>query len=236
MQHAGNAMLLTLWEGGQTRHPIDRALLLCAWARPDVAPEQLAQLPLGTVNAALLHMRAALFGPELELQLDCDHCGEELELHLTTGQLLAQAPQVHDAPTPIDIRGYAFRLPDSRDLAAIALQQDADAAALELLERCCVGRPDDGGALGDLLTQAELQLEAADPLADMRLDVACNACSRRSHAAIDVGALVWNDLQHHVRELLAQVHVLARTYGWSESDVLGLSPARRTAYLNLATA
>ena len=236
MPEAFDATLLTLWESGQTRHPIDRALLLCAWARPDVAPEHLAQLPLGTVNAALLHMRASLFGPDLELQLECEHCGEELELHLTTGQLLAQAPQVHDAQASIDIRGYAFRLPDSRDLAAVAPQQDADAAALELLERCCVGRPDDGVALDDVLAQAELQLEAADPLADMRLDVACDACGCRSHAAFDAGALLWNDLQRHARELLAQVHVLARAYGWSESDVLALSPARRAAYLDLATA
>lgn len=236
MRGGDDATLLTLWEGGQTRHPIDRALLLCAWARPDVAPDHLGQLPIGAVNAALLHMRAALFGPGLELQLDCDHCGEELELHLTTGQLLAQAPQAYDTHAPIDICGYAFRLPDSRDLAAVAPQRDAEAAALELLERCCVSRPEDAIALGDVLTGAESQLEAADPLADMRLDVACDACGRRTHAAFDAGALLWNDLQRHAQELLAQVHVLARAYGWTESDVLALSPARRVAYLKLAAA
>ena len=89
MRALDEAELLSLWESGQTRHPIDRALLLCAWARPDVAPERFAQLPLGVVNAGLLRMRAALFGAHVEVQLDCEHCGEHLELALDIGELLA---------------------------------------------------------------------------------------------------------------------------------------------------
>ncbi|MBW8316781.1 MAG: hypothetical protein K0M73_18195, partial [Hydrogenophaga sp.] len=89
MRTLDEAGLLSLWESGQDRHPIDRALLLCAWARPDVAPERFAQLPLGVVNTGLLRMRAALFGARVEVQLDCEHCGEHLELGLDIAPLLA---------------------------------------------------------------------------------------------------------------------------------------------------
>ena len=46
MQVPSEAQLLALWEQGLRRHPVDRALLLCAWARPEVPGSRLAELPL----------------------------------------------------------------------------------------------------------------------------------------------------------------------------------------------
>ena len=51
------AQLLTLWEHGAVRHPLDRALLLFAQAAPELAVEQLAERPLGECNAALMRLR-----------------------------------------------------------------------------------------------------------------------------------------------------------------------------------
>ena len=254
MHGASESALLSLWEGGQTRHPIDRALLLCAWARPELAPEQLARLPLGTVNAALLQLRGALFGPTIDLQIACEQCGEQLETQIITSDLLAGA-RTNDAPATIDVQGFAFRLPDSRDLAAVSQEPDVDIAAQQLLERCCmstpgrpkgeyrsaqheatpVSRPDGTADLRSLLAQVEEQLESADPLADMRLDVTCHACGHHTAAVLDPCTVLWTDVQRHARSLIEQVHTLARAYGWTESEVLALSVARRSAYLELAT-
>lgn len=232
MRALDEAELLSLWESGQTRHPIDRALLLCAWARPDVAPERFAQLPLGVVNAGLLRMRAALFGAHVEVQLDCEHCGEHLELALDIGELLADA-SAQDERADVALQGFRFRVPHSRDLAALAHETDAQAAALRLLERCCVARPDAPATLADVLSEAEEQLEAADPLADLRLSVACEACGQPTQASLDAGDLLWGDVQQHARGLLGQVHSLAQAYGWTEGEVFALSPVRRAAYLDL---
>ncbi|MFW5332277.1 hypothetical protein [Hydrogenophaga sp. ZJX-1] len=232
MRTLDEAGLLDLWERGQDRHPIDRALLLCAWARPDVAPERFAQLPLGVVNTGLLRMRAALFGARVEVQLDCEHCGEHLELGLDINPLLADAT-AQDERADIELQGFRFRVPHSRDLAALAHEPDARAAALHLLERCCVARPDDPAALADVLSEAEEQLEAADPLADLRLSVACESCGQTTQASLDAGSLLWDDVHHQARSLLGQVHSLAQAYGWTEGEVLALSPARRAAYLDL---
>jgi hypothetical protein len=224
--------LLKLWEDGQVRHPIDRALLLCAWARPDIAADRFAGLPLGVVNASLLNMRAALFGRQVELQVECEHCGELLEIPLDLAELTAGVSE-QDGDAEIDIDGFHFRLPASRDLAAIAYELDADAAALRLLDACCVARPQGDAVMTDMLARVDERLEAADPLADPRLDVVCPACGQHIDAALDPGALLWDDVQACARGVLGQVHALARAYGWTERDVLALTPRRRAAYLEM---
>ncbi len=55
-------------------------------------------------------------------------------------------------------------------------------------------------------------------------------------SAFDVGALLWEELVAQARGLLAEVHVLARAYGWSEAEVLELSRSRRAAYLAMVAA
>jgi hypothetical protein len=232
MRTPSAADLLSLWEEGQVRHPIDRALLLCAWARPDIAADRFASLPLGLVNAGLLKMRVAMFGQRVELQVECEHCGELLEVPLDIVELTAGASE-HEAGAYIEVDGFRFRLPASRDLAAIAYELDTEAAALRLLDACCLERPDGDSATAEALARADEQLEAADPLADPRLDVACPACGRHMDAVLDPGALLWDDVQAYARGLLGQVHALARAYGWTEREVLSLSPRRRAAYLEM---
>ena len=55
----------------------------------------------------------------------------------------------------------------------------------------------------------------------------------RWRAAFDVGAALWAEVQRARRATLLDVDALARAYGWTEAEVLGLSPIRRAAYLQL---
>ena len=223
-----------LWERGLARHPIDRALLLCAWARPELPGERLAGLPLGVVNAALLRMRARLFGPRIELQVRCEQCGEQLAVGLVVDELLADADQGDDRGE-VDVGAFRFRVPDSRDMASVASELDAEAAALRLLERCCIAHPGTAvPALATMLGDVEARLEAADPIADLRLAVSlrgvwarlgCRAGCRR--AAVGRGAAPCG------RPARRRCAALARAYGWTERDVLALSPRRRAAYLGM---
>jgi hypothetical protein len=43
-------------------------------------------------------------------------------------------------------------------------------------------------------------------------------------------------VQAAAERVLLDVHALARAYGWTESEVLRLTPARRSAYLQMAAA
>lgn len=235
MRRPSERELLDLWGSGLARHPIDRALLLCAWARPDVAAERLALLPLGSVNDGLLRLRCAMFGPRVEACIACDHCGEMMEVALDIADMLGDAGRA-TAPPDHAIEGFRFRPPDSRDLAAIAGETDVDAAADRLLERCCIARPAEGAAPASVRESAEDWMEAADPLSDLRLHVTCDACGHAWSAELDPGVLLWDEVQRGAREVLGQVHRLAGAYGWTEAEILALSPQRRSAYLAMVNA
>ena len=52
---------------------------------------------------------------------------------------------------------------------------------------------------------------------------------------VDVVAFVWNDVRDGAQRILRDVDLLARTYGWTEPDVLALSDDRRALYVALAS-
>ena len=233
MQAPGEAEILALWERGLARHPIDRALLLCAWARPDLPPSRFPDLPLGAINRALLRLRETCFGPRINAWVDCEHCGERMEITLDTRQLLAGVNE-KDTPAEFEVSNYRFRVPCSRDLATIAVELDTEDAAVKLLERCCLSHPDKTGLdFAGILAEAETIMANLDPDADINLALTCEDCGEIWLSGFNIGTLLWDEIDVHARSLLAQVHSLARAYGWTESEILALSPQRRSTYLDM---
>jgi hypothetical protein len=234
MLQLGAKDLLAIWEEGQARHAIDRALLLFAAARPELPADRLTDLPLGQRNEALLRLRQRTFGPRISAHVDCPGCGDRMELALQTDALLANtAPP--DAAAEFETDGIRFRPVTSRDLVAALSHADAESAAIQLLERCCVARPDKV-SLHDLHDKVEAGLESLDPNANIELSLTCEACRHAWTAPFDIGAVLWDEVDARARALLAEVHALARAYGWHERDILGLSEQRRAAYLRMVAA
>jgi hypothetical protein len=224
--------LITCWEHGRRRHPLDRALLLYAAAAPHEDPASLADRPLGARNAALLRLRQSLFGDAMKSCVACPDCGENLEFTLSATSLLARAPADtgETVMAGLSAAGLALRLPTSRDLAAIAEAGDESNAARRLLQRLCEGGPP--AAWTDALA-AEIScvLDGADPCMDLALDLMCPACDHSWSAPFDVGVFLWEEVEVRAQRLLDEVHALARSYSWSEQQILELSEARRRAYL-----
>jgi hypothetical protein len=77
------------------------------------------------------------------------------------------------------------------------------------------------------------RIAQADPLADIMLDLTCPNCEQRWQAVFDIGGFFWIEIDNLARRLLRDVHVLARAYGWRESDILAMNAARRQAYLEM---
>jgi len=234
--------LLTLWERGTARHALDRSALLTAWARPELPSEQIADLPLGEVTASLLQLRAASFGERLRAHVDCERCGQRLELNLAVHALLQPEPA---GARDVAVGGLRLRPPCLRDLAAVAHEHDAERAARSLLARCMLDAPADMAAdaaidaaapSADSLRAIEDALDAADPNADLAFDVHCEACGHVGSAQLDAGELLWDEIDAHARALLGEVHLLASAYGWSEREILALSAARRATYLSMVAA
>jgi hypothetical protein len=78
-------------------------------------------------------------------------------------------------------------------------------------------------------------MEQADPQANIRLSLTCPACSHQWHGTFDIVTYFWNEINAWAQGVLRDVHMLAATYGWRESDILALSPWRRQFYLEMVT-
>ena len=186
MQALTGATLLSLWERGASRHALDRSALLATVARPEWPAAAIADLPLGAINASLLRLRSATFGPHIAGHADCTQCGQRLAFTVDTRQMLPPAHGDGDGdgdggddgddavPRETEVAGLRVRAPSLRDLAAVATQTNA--------------------------------LQAAR-------------------------ALLWEEIEVRAHVLLGEVHRLASAYGWSEAQILALSPARRASYL-----
>ena len=128
--------LLQAWELGQQRHLIDRALLLLALVDPAMSLSDLSLLSVGQRNARLLTLRTGTFGPWAECFATCPECEAALEFTLDLTALPATEPT--QAGGHLTSAGFEldFRLPSSKDLAAITLESDVAIARQQLIERC----------------------------------------------------------------------------------------------------
>jgi hypothetical protein len=227
--------VLALWERGAARHPLDRSAMLVAAARPELAPQAVVELPLGKVTASLLALRAATFGSRIASHADCERCGQRLEFTLDAHALMLCATDCEPASPVIEVAGLRLRAPCLRDLAAVAGESDAALAARRLLGSCTLDG--DASDVSDgALREIEDALEALDPGADLDIALTCVACGHEGSAQLDPGTLLWDEIEARAHALLHEVHQLARAYGWSEAEILGMSAARRAGYLAMAGA
>ncbi|MGY3682722.1 hypothetical protein [Streptomyces sp. TE33382] len=102
------------------------------------------------------------------------------------------------------------------------------------------GEPVAAERLAELLPERVEQLIAekaaeADPTAEVTLNVVCPECGSATVAELDISFYLWTELDNWARDLLLDVHLLATAYGWSEPEILALSPLRRRYYLELCT-
>jgi hypothetical protein len=233
--------LLDAWEHGARRGNLDRALSILASAGHDAVAFEDA--PIGRCDSALLDVHAATFGERLEGTTDCPKCGETLEVALAAGRLRVHQPpsseplEAQDAATGIRLR---CRLPTPADLRVAAAAPDAQCAQELLLERCVVDAERDGRPIAarelpaDALELLDRMLSAADPQSDLRVVMTCPDCDHGWTVALDVADFVWQQVDSRARETLLDVAALSAAYGWSEAEVLAMTPARREAYLELA--
>jgi hypothetical protein len=239
--------LLATWEAGIAASSTRRALLLHALARPADEAGRLLAVPVGERDAELLDLRRALFGERANIRLACGECEEDLEFDFEIWTALAARDAAAgdgrtDKAAPIEVSEgqwtVRLRLPTPGDLLATAEVPAAQARAL-LLARCVLEarRGTKRVAAVDLPPAVQERMAgaaaAADPCADIVFDVPCPTCGHCTKALMDVAAFVWAEVDAWAHRTLLEVHLLAATYGWSEPDVLALSPFRRRRYLEL---
>ncbi|MGF6227961.1 hypothetical protein QFZ27_001916 [Inquilinus ginsengisoli] len=233
---------LAAHEQGARLHPIDRAIVLLRLATDDPS-EDLASLPIGVRDRRLLDHRRATFGDRIPCLIDCPACAATQEFELSAAALadgLAEAPE-GEATLELDGWRVSLRPLASRDLAWASQARDANDAASVLLERAVAtvqgpGGQDKGDLPPPLWNAIEAEVSAREAAAEISLDFTCADCAASWMAAFDIAACFWSEVDADARRLLAEVAALAERFGWSETEILGLSSARRRAYLELAGA
>ena len=190
---------------------------------------------VGERVAALLH----LYGlnerlDRVELGARClgVDCGESFAFELPLTELAALAPTDDSWSLALpDGRTLRLRRPTGSDLKRWRAQGPATrgAALQAILQDLAPGQPlaaEDETALAEGLAES-------DPLVDLRVAARCPACGHGQEVAVDLEGLVLTRFAARQRELLLEVHRLARHYGWTEDQVLAVPPRRRAEYLAL---
>jgi hypothetical protein len=236
---AGDIVLA--WEAGRAKHPVDRAMIVLRLACPEMSPEALGKLTVGQRNARLLLLRQQMLGPNAECFVRCPRCKEPLEFTVDTRALFQpeSEPEARDIELTFDGLHVTFRLPNSLDLAAVALCGDVQRGLTLLLERCIAHAEQDSQEIAALnLPEQVIQAVAEamveqDPQAETKMAVNCSACEHHWTMLFDIVAFFWTEIERQAKRLLREVHILASAYGWREADILALGPMRRHYYLEL---
>jgi hypothetical protein len=246
MRGLSSADVVAVWERGQERHPVDRALLLLGAALPARSRDELAALTVGQRDGLLLLARERTLGPTLQCFVPCPACALSLEFPVEVREILVadpHAPLEREHEVTAEGVRMRFRLLDSRDLAAVARVPDPAAARRALLSRALLSARVDEGNGEELPPQrlppaagAALAAELAkrDPQAEVEFNLRCAGCGHAWLSLLDVAAFFWAEVSVQAKRLLREVHELAAAYGWREADVLGMSAARRAFYLEQA--
>lgn len=254
MNRLSAAALLQIWEVAEGCHPVDQALTILGVAYPTIAPTTLATLSVGQRDAYLLALYSQTFGPQADALADCPHCREALTfvlplpaMQLTPPAPLAPTDEPQERAHHVAIEDYelAFRLPNSFDLAALAQQAQAVATGdgsppghALLLQRCVLAaiRTEQPVAATELpapvVTALAAAMAAVEPQAEILLNLTCPACGQPWQALFDIVPFFWANVRQQAKRLLNTVHRLAYGYGWSEAEILALSPLRRQFYLD----
>lgn len=241
MRALSTVELLTVWELAADQRPAERALTLLAAAIDDESTEQLAKLSLGQCDEHLLKLRERTFGPKLSAISNCPGCDETLQFEINAADIRG-APASGPGETIELTHGeyeVRFRLPNNLDIIALNPNADNQENRAHLLKRCVLSAhhgksvvaaedlpPDVVGALADRMARA-------DPQGDVQLALACPQCGQTWQSTLDVASFFWSEINAWAGRLLNDIHTLASAYGWSETEILSLSAARRHAYLEL---
>ena len=191
--------------------------------------------PVGGRTAALLRLVALTEQRDsisMSARCTADACGESFEFELPLRALPGGVPDSGPLPVQLDDgRTLTMRRPTGHDLSH---WRDAQPASRSEALRVMLGSlvlaghagPEDEAAVSKAIA-------AMDPLVGFTVSCSCPACGAPNEVEVDLEELALRRLAGRQRALLQEVHRFATCYGWTESEVLAVPPARRALYLAL---
>jgi len=124
----------------------------------------------------------------------------------------------------------------NRGLAAILQETDPHQASMRLVDHCLLDASAPHSWSDAELEEIGERMALADPQAETRLTLHCPECAHAWGETLDITSFLWTEIEGCARRLLFEIHVLASAYGWTEAEILSLSPHRRACYLEMVQA
>lgn len=214
---------LGLIEQGSRLAALDRAVLLAA-TLGGVSGASAAAMPIDRRDRVLIDARLATFGRDIAFFARCPHCDEGNEADFDLAVLPEAAP-AEGVVASVGGREVVLRAPNSATIARAVMNARPDLVIEDIVD--ADARSDDPAWRGEV----EDALAGAFPLLDVRFELTCGACESTFDVRFDIVAWLWREIETVASRAIDTVDRLARAYGWSEREILALSPARRGLYI-----
>lgn len=236
--------IVEAWGRGKKAPRYQRPLALLSVALPESEAADLLDLSLGRRDALLLELRSKTFGATLTSYASCAHCRSTLHFELDAAEILAETGRGPERLTgAVEQDGFAvrYRPPTTRDLAVTSGAGSVEEGRALLLERCVIEATRDGvrlppAALPEpVVDEIGARIGEIDPLVEVPVNLSCSNCDRETSVVLDIGEFFWEEVAAAAERLLYDVYRLARTYGWTEREILAMGAARREYYLGMAS-
>ena len=183
----------------------------------------------------LLQIAIATRGNELVLRVNClnQQCRDRFELPL---ELSRFEQEIDEQTFDVEFAGQRLkaRLPNGQDQRFWLQHQNESMADIaqrlllfvdnEPLDKSWHFPP-------DWLDEFGQKLEARDELMSLRFTSNCPQCEQALETIVDLEAQLLTYLSFEQKNLQLDIHRLALTYHWTESEILALSSKRRGFYL-----
>ena len=234
--------LLKVWEQGLGRSQSERAILLLENELEMSEDSEFLDMPLGTRDDRLIRLRAQLFGSGVHSVTRCPACQESIELNFSLWDIRGIESSASERSLTLHMDEWTvhFHSPTTRDILKLMNVESSQVAKQRLLASCIekVMKNNFPVAIDrlpqEVVDRIQLRMEENDPYADRQIQVKCPACQHEDDLVFDITTFLWKELEGVALRLLRKVHLLAMTYGWSEQDILNMSPTRRDMYVELA--
>lgn len=219
--------IITAWETGAGRAPLDRALSLLWVAGDDT---DLPALPLAERDRRLLQLRGETFGPGLGSVATCPDCRSQMEVEFDVFDLAASLPRRSPEEVQLDGTRVELRPLNSRDLVAASL---ADEEEVPVIVRQQLARHS-GDLSEETIGELDALIERREAEGELNIALTCADCGCSWTEQLDVVDHLWREIESAAFRILGEVAEIAAAYSWSEADILAMSPARRSIYLAMA--
>ena len=205
--------------------------VLACCTLPHADRDLLWNLPVGKRIECLLSLLSLEGTRDMDADLRCSHCGLNVEVSLTLGELLESGRVANCEEVQIKVATGVrrFRRPTGRDQLTWLAQAYADEAsyAAAMIESLALEDTDVPAV------ELESALDEFDPLLRAALKVVCPDCGCEGEHELDLAGMALAQLQRAQDSLLAAVHLLASRYHWSETEIFAVPEWRRARYLKM---